>query len=38
VLTDAKTLGGVAVRLGLVVEKNPQYLHVGTGATVAANN
>lgn len=28
-LTDAHSLGDVAIRLGLVVEKNPQYLHVG---------
>jgi cell division protein FtsL len=34
-LTDARTLGDVAIRLGLVVEKNPQYLNVGTSAVVA---
>lgn len=37
-LTDAKTLSSVAVRLGLIMEKNPQYLHVGTGAVVAQRN
>jgi cell division protein FtsL len=37
-LTDAKTLSSVAIRLGLVVEKNPQYLHVGDGALVAQRN
>lgn len=36
-LTDANSLGDVAIRLGLVVEKNPQYLHVGE-AVVAQRN
>lgn len=37
-LTDARTLGDVAIRLGLVVEKNPQYLHVGAAALVAQSD
>lgn len=37
-LIDAKTLGIVAFRLGLIVEKNPQYLNVGTNALVARSN
>jgi len=37
-LTDAKTLGSVALRLGLVVERNPQYLHVGSDPVVAQRN
>lgn len=37
-LTDARTLGDVAIRLGLVVEKNPQYLNVGTSPLVAQRN
>lgn len=34
-LTDGATLGDVAVLMGLVVEKNPQYLHVGTDSLVS---
>ncbi len=34
-LTDAKTLGSVALRSGLVVERNPQYLNVGITPVVA---
>lgn len=36
-LTDSKTLSSVATRIGLVPERNPQYLNVRLGIIVAQN-
>jgi len=37
-LVDAKTLTSVALRLGLVAEKNPEYLNVREGVILAQRN